>query len=156
MPSPSSDALGREIKKYSSSDFEDYDSSHQNNQPKFKSNFLQQYQKQGQQQGQGRGGAPTGSRVEKQLQYDRDEKFMTENDADDQFFSGLRGGESRKSSGPGWNSDVTSSGFEAAPQKTRPPGTQRRDVLGEYAKLPKETADPQRIKPGGSRKQADW
>lgn len=125
LPSPGSDALGREMKKHPSSD--NYSNQNYNNNngynnasygndkvsdAQYKSQFLQQYE------------TEKRNKMEKakqqQMQQEQMQRNQYQNDDDnDAFFNQLRS-DNNKSSGPGWNNDTTTNGF-ASKKSNVPP-----------------------------------
>ncbi len=104
LPSPNSDALGRELKKFGGANANSNPTS-TNNQLQYKSKFLQQYENSG-------NGANTSN----------NSKVPAADD--DEFANILRSDTNNKrSSGPGWNSDTATDGF-VSNRKTNPRGSQ--------------------------------
>ena len=97
IPSPGSDSLGRELKKYP--EYPDYD---QSSNSQFKSKFLQKYQEE--------------PKINQNKFETNSQSQNNPNDLDDEFFNSLRGG--AKSTGPGWNSDTSGSGFDKLPKQS--------------------------------------
>lgn len=104
IPSPSSDALGREMKKFT---FDD-----QNNNSGYKSKFMQQYDHE-ESSDMYRPSDQAGKMYNNNKQdYDSDERFM----------SMLRSDGPRKSSKPGWNDDTQTGGIFDAPKPVKAKG----------------------------------
>jgi hypothetical protein len=125
LPSPGSDSLGKEMRKYVNA----YPEPDQN-QPNFKSKFIQQYQNASSVppvKPVSLGSYQTGNSSHQQIV------------EEDNFLQNLRGGETRRSSGPGWNSDFSSGpGLDAVPPRTRQPkGTERVETLGAHVRDPR-------------------
>lgn len=125
LPSPGSDSLGKEMRKYTNA----YPEPDQN-QPNFKSKFVQQYQS--------ASSAPP-SKPNSLGSYQTDNSSQQQIAEEDNFFQSLRGGETRRSSGPGWNSDFSSGpGLDAVPSRVRQPkGTERVETLGAHVRDPR-------------------
>jgi uncharacterized C2H2 Zn-finger protein len=103
LPSPGSDALGKELKKYGNSVGEPPQTmSGKNNKAQFQSKFMQQYD-----QDQNHGGYS-----DRNPEYQKPQK-----NPDDEFMNFLRSDSKAKSVGPGWNDDTTSNGFDSMNNK---------------------------------------
>ena len=140
LPSPGSDALGKELKRYPSGPNDE------NNlqQPAYKSKFLQQYSNelsQDTEHYQSNGHRQNATNSQNHLTPPKQQY----EEADHSFMSSLRGNPSSgkkttSSAGPGWNDDITTSGFAPAPAvktKTNSARTTRPRVQ-EQPQQPKE------------------
>ena len=103
IPSPSSDALGKEMKKFT---FDDQQSSNGG----YKSKFMQQYDN------------DKSPDIYKSSANKADSRFLNEkqdNDSDERFMSMLRSDGPRKSSKPGWNDDIQTGGLFEGPKQVK-------------------------------------
>lgn len=102
IPSPSSDALGKEMKKFNYDEQQGGSSSNNG----YKSKFMQQYDNDDNDIHKPANSA--GSRFTNEKQ---------EHDSDERFMSMLRSDDQRRSSKPGWNDDIQTGNLFEAPQK---------------------------------------
>eukprot|EP01032_Pedospumella_encystans_P019578 gene19578-22261_t len=152
LPSPGSDALGREVKRHGPAG--DVKSS----QPVYKSKFLQQYEQENSQeddyQPPARQNAQVPSRSNPPAQsrgYEYQSPVKAE-EPDEPFMNSLRGagGSSGKkgSTGPGWNDDTTSGGFAPAPVRK---GVAAKGRAGARVDYDQEETPAPRVPVGGRR-----
>jgi len=156
LPSPGSDALGREVKRFGQDDVK-------SNVPVYKSKFLQQYEQDNSQQDEyeaplrGQPQAPRSNPPAQNRGYEYSSPARAE-EPDEPFMNSLRGagGSTGKkaparAAGPGWNDDTTSGGFPA-------PVPVRKNSASKVRSKPSyeseyDEAPPTRVPVGGRRAQ---
>lgn len=156
LPSPGSDTLGREIKKYPSTGV--HNDENRNTQVPYKSKFLQQYGAEQATETDSSYGARQQSANRNMPQQEAVHRtpVKVQEEADAAFMSSLRGnnsGSGKKASapafsGPGWNDDVSSNGFGAPPKiksaPTRRPRQEAPDPTPPPREYEQEPAQPSR------------
>lgn len=101
-PSPNSDTLGKELRRHGGSNprAHDVQPRNLNNNPQYKSKFLQQYH-------------DSNDEVENSNGRNQPPPKQPQADPDEVFYNQLRGGDKR-SSGPSWNDDTSFAGFDSS------------------------------------------
>lgn len=148
LPSPGSDALGREVKRHGPPA----------DQPVYKSKFLQQYEQEHSQEDdyepppRQQTRVPARSNPPVQTKGYEYQSPVKAEEPDEPFMNSLRGSSGKKApskaAGPGWNDDTTSGGFAPAPVRK---GVSVKGRAGGRVDYDQEEAPPARVPVGGRR-----